>query len=61
MITVKDNISISTFDLILGTGIPAIAIHKNGVSFGGPYNEKTGGTVQINGTPILDYEIIDEW
>lgn len=61
MITIKDEISTSTFSLILGTGIPAIAIHKNGVSFGGPYNEESGGTVQIKGVPILEYEIIDEW
>lgn len=61
VITVKDKIRTAPYSLILGTGKPGMAIHKNGVSFGSPYDEQAGGALQIEGMPVLEYEIIDEW
>lgn len=61
LITVTDKIRTVTFALILGTGVPAMAIHKNGVAFGAPYDESVGGHLQLDGKQILSYEVVDTW
>ena len=40
---------------LLGAGSPAIAIYKNCVSLGGPYDESKGGRIQIDGIPLDEY------
>lgn len=57
-ITVKDKIKTSVYNVLLGTGIPAIAIHKNGVAFGAPYNEDEGGLVQVGEKNILGQKVL---
>lgn len=57
LITTKDKLKTSTFSLILGTGIPAMAIHKNGVAFGEPYNEEVGGHLQLDGKKVIVNDI----
>ena len=46
-IVIKDRLSTSIFNLVLGTGIPAVAITKNGVAINGMYNESLKGALQI--------------
>lgn len=46
-ITIKDKIKTSVYNVLLGAGIPAIAIHKNGVAFGAPYDETLAGLIQF--------------
>lgn len=48
-VVVRDSLSVITDEFVLGTGSPAIAIHKNCVALGGRYDETIGGRVQING------------
>ena len=48
-VVIEDELSKVEDEATLGTGSPAIAIHKNCVSLGAPYDEKLGGRVQING------------
>lgn len=40
---------------ILTNGIPNMAIHRNGVAFGGFYDPNVGGPLQLEGKNILDY------
>lgn len=46
-VVIKDRLSTSIFNLVLGTGIPAVAITKNGVAINGMYNESLKGALQI--------------
>ena len=39
-VKVEDELSGRTFDVILGTGTPNIAIHRDGISVNAPYNEE---------------------
>jgi len=39
----------ATYDILLGAGKPGIAFHRNGVSLGRPYDERIGGSCQIDG------------
>lgn len=48
-VIVNDKLSSNSDNTSFGSGKPNIAIHKNGVAFGQPYDENLGGTVQING------------
>lgn len=48
-IVIEDELSKVEDEATLGTGSPAIAVHKNCVALGAPYNESLGGRVQING------------
>ena len=43
------------YNLLLGTGSPAIAIHRDGVSFGKPYDTNEGGPLQVYGKSINTY------
>ena len=51
-VLVKDELSEVTFTDILGSGIPNIALHKNGVGIMGKYDENIGGDFQIRGIKI---------
>lgn len=55
-ITLKDKIATITYDVLLNSGVPAIAIHKNGVAFGAPYDTGVGGEAQISGLKIYGME-----
>lgn len=48
-IIIADELSTYSFDLTLGAGVPLVAHHKNGVSFGALYDESVGGLAQIAG------------
>ena len=53
-VTVKDKLSTSVYNILLGVGLPLIAIAPTGVSFGTGYDENEGGELQINGKDILN-------
>lgn len=46
-IIIKDKLSTSIFTLVLGTGIPSIAITKDGVAVNGMYDTSLKGALQI--------------
>lgn len=46
---VEDELSNVTFTATLGSGIPNIAIHKNGVGIMGKYDTNEGGDLQVRG------------
>lgn len=48
-ITIADALSNYTITLTLNSGKPNIAIHKNGVGIGAPYDVSKGGSLQIDG------------
>lgn len=48
-IIIKDKLSTYTYELLLGTGTPGIAITPQGVAFFNMYDESLGGAVQITG------------
>ena len=48
-VLVKDELSEVTFTDTLGSGIPNIALHKNGVGIMGKYDEEVGGLLQVGG------------
>ena len=55
-VIISDELSSVTFTANLGSGIPNIALHKNGVGIMGPYNVEEGGLLQIAGKNIFaDY------
>lgn len=49
-ITVSDKIKTATYNILLGTGVPLMAMHPKGVAFGQPYDEDIGGSIQSAGT-----------
>lgn len=51
-VIVTDKIKTATYDILLGSGTPAMAIHRNGVAFGKPYDENEGGSCQVDGKNI---------
>ena len=51
-IVVSDNLSTVTFTANLGSGIPNIALHKNGVGIMGKYDTSVGGLLQVAGKSI---------
>ena len=53
-IFVKDRLSQSTFDLILGSGTPQLAITQEGVAVGGMYRADLGEGLQIYGKLFLN-------
>ena len=48
-VVVEDELSRVEDIFTLGSGSPAVAMYKNCVSLGAPYDEELGGRVQING------------
>ena len=53
-IFVKDRLSQSTFDLILGSGTPQLAFAQGGVAINGMYDESLNDGLQINGKLYLN-------
>lgn len=51
---VKDRLSQSTFDLILGSGTPQLAFAQGGVAINGMYDETLSDGLQINGKLYLN-------
>lgn len=51
---VKDRLSQSTFDLILGSGTPQLAFAQGGVAINGMYDESLNDGLQINGKLYLN-------
>jgi hypothetical protein len=61
-VKVEDELSGRTFDVILGTGTPNIAIHRDGISVNAPYNEEVGSGFQVTGDKIIfDGITLFEW
>ena len=56
-VLVKDELSGVTFTDTLGSGIPNLALHKNGVGIMGKYDVEVGGLAQVNGNPLAYYPI----
>jgi hypothetical protein len=54
-VMVKDELSTATFTANLNSGIPNIALHKNGVGIMGKYDVDEGGLFQIGGKNIFKY------
>lgn len=52
-VIVTDKIKTATYDILLGSGTPAMAIHRDGVAFGAPYDEDIGGALQAFGLATL--------
>lgn len=52
-VIVTDKLKTTTYDILLGAGTPAMAIHREGVGFGAPYNPEEGGSLQVDGKNIL--------
>lgn len=57
-ITVSDKIKTATYNILLGTGSPAMSIHRDGVGFGAPYDEDEGGALQLLGKDITKQKIL---
>lgn len=56
-IVIADKLSTYTYKLTLGSGKPNIAVHRNGVAFGAPYDTEKGGLVQVDGENITEKNI----
>lgn len=54
-VVISDELSSVTFTANLGSGIPNIALHKNGVGIMGKYDTNEGGLLQIAGKNIFKY------
>lgn len=48
-IIIKDKLSTYTYELLVGTGTPGIAISPQGIAFFNMYDENLGGAIQITG------------
>ena len=48
-VIITDKLSTATYDYVLGSGKPGIAITKNGVAINGMYDENLQGGLQVNG------------
>lgn len=52
-VVISDELSSVTFTANLGSGIPNIALHKNGVGIMGKYDTTEGGLLQVGGANII--------
>ena len=59
-VLISDELSSAVFTANLGSGIPNIALHKQGVGIMGKYNENVGGLLQVAGINILTDFSTDE-
>lgn len=57
---ISDELSTIVFTANLGSGIPNIALHKDGVGIMGKYDTNEGGLLQIAGKKIYTEEVIYE-
>ena len=55
---IEDELSSITFTANLNSGIPNIALHKNGVGIMGKYNETEGGLLQVAGKDIMHKSVM---
>jgi hypothetical protein len=53
-VIVEDEIRTATYEVLLGSGTPAMAIHPDGVAFGAPYDKNEGGSCQVDGKSLLN-------
>lgn len=60
-IVITDKLSTYTYPFTLGSGKPGIAVHKNGVGFGAPYDTEEGGSCQVDGKNIVKKIEGTEW
>ena len=54
-VIVEDKLSTIEFTTVLPSATPGIAMHRQGISFGAPYDKNSGGVVQIKGVNIFQY------
>lgn len=59
-VLISDELSTIVYTANLGSGIPNIALHKNGVGIMGKYDTTEGGLLQIAGKKIYAEEVIYE-
>ena len=55
---IEDELSSITFTANLNSGIPNIALHKNGVGIMGKYDETEGGLLQVAGKDIMHKSVM---
>lgn len=55
-VTVKDKLSTKTYEIILGSGTPALAIYKDRVAIGQKYDTNDGSRLQVNGDVYIHNE-----
>ena len=64
-VLISDKLSTVMYTVNLGSGIPNIALHKNGVGIMGKYDTNEGGLLQIAGKDIFKYsadeKVIGTW
>ena len=52
-ITITDELSTATIDLLLNSGVPTLCLDKNGVGIMCAYDSSIGGYLQVNGVKII--------
>ena len=57
-VLISDELSTIVYTANLGSGIPNIALHKNGVCIMGKYDTNIGGALQIQGNKVYVGEVI---
>lgn len=60
-VVVSDELSSVTFTANIGSGIPNIALAKNGVGIMGKYDENVGGDLQIRGKNPFKRKVASAW
>lgn len=60
-VLIKDELSQIVFSATFGSGIPNIALSKNGVGVMGAYDEKVGGLFQIGGKKVNIPEVLNKY
>lgn len=60
-VVVSDELSSVTFTANIGSGIPNIALAKNGVGIMGKYDESVGGDLQIRGKNPFKRQVASAW
>ena len=51
---VEDELSSHTFNYVLGSGSPSMALAQGGMAIKAPYDEELGGSLQIDGKKFID-------
>ena len=54
-VVINDRLSSSTYTMTLGTGTPAIAVHKNGVGINQMFDTNNGNALQVGGGAKANY------
>ena len=58
-VEIKDELSTISYKLILPSGKPHIAYHKNGIGIMGKYDADKGGLLQIDSNPLQEFKVIE--